>query len=40
MPRNGIGLLSPFGKVDFGLTFENDGLRAQASIEEKSDTEN
>ena len=40
MPNKGIGLLNPFGKVDFGLTFENDGLRAQAAIEEKSDTEN
>ena len=40
MPQRGIGLLSPFGGVDFGLTFENDGLRAQASIEEKRDTEN
>ena len=40
MPQRGIGLLSPFGAVDFGITFENDGLRAQASIEEKSDTEN
>jgi len=28
-------LLSPFGGVDFGLTFENDGLRAQATIFEK-----
>ena len=36
MPQNGIGLLSPFGKVDFGLTFENDGLRAQGTIHEKN----
>ena len=31
MPQNGIGLLSPFGQVDFGLTFENDGLRVEGS---------
>ena len=28
MPKKGIGLLGPFGSVDFGITFENDGLRA------------
>ena len=33
MPQRGIGLLSPFGKVDFGLTFENDGLRVNGSVE-------
>ena len=36
MPKKGIGLLSPFGSVDFGITFENDGLRAQGTISRKS----
>ena len=35
MPKKGIGLLGPFGAVDFGITFENDGLRAQGSISRK-----
>ena len=35
MPKNGIGLLGPFGAVDFGITFENDGLRVQGSISRK-----
>ena len=36
MPKKGIGLLGPFGAVDFGITFENDGLRVQGSISRKS----
>ena len=35
MPAKGIGLLSSFGAVDFGITFENDGLRVQASVSSK-----
>ena len=35
MPKKGIGLLGPFGAVDFGITFENDGLRVQASVSSK-----
>ena len=35
MPKKGIGLLGPFGAVDFGITFENDGLRVQGSISRK-----
>jgi hypothetical protein len=35
MPKKGIGLLGPFGSVDFGITFENDGLRVQGSISRK-----
>ena len=36
MPKKGIGLLGPFGSVDFGITFENDGLRAQGTVSRKS----
>jgi hypothetical protein len=35
MPAKGIGLLGSFGAVDFGITFENDGLRVQASVSSK-----
>ncbi len=39
MPKKGIGLLGPFGSVDFGITFENDGLRVQGTISRKSSEE-
>ena len=35
MPEKGIGLLSAYDSVSFGLTFENDGLRAQGSVQAK-----
>ena len=35
MPKKGIGLLGPFGSIDFGITFENDGLRAQGTVSGK-----
>ena len=35
MPKKEIGLLGPFRAFDFGITFENDGLRAQGTISRK-----
>jgi hypothetical protein len=37
MPKKGVALLSSFESINFGITFENDGLRAQGSVQAKID---
>lgn len=35
MPKDGLDILATLGRLNFGLTFEEDGLRAQAAVNRK-----